>query len=66
MQNDPFDALRRGDLAAAEAGLRRALAADPRNPDLVNALGMVLYRRGRVDEAARLPRRKAWRLRPGY
>jgi predicted TPR repeat methyltransferase len=63
MHPDPFDAFRRGDLPAAEAGLRRALASDPRNPDLVNGLGMVLFGRGRAAEGARLVRR-ATQMRP--
>ncbi len=46
-----FDAYQAGDFGAAEAAYRKALAADPADIDSRMALGVVLRRLGRLDEA---------------
>ncbi|HEX6971046.1 MAG TPA: tetratricopeptide repeat protein [Limnochordia bacterium] len=50
-----------GDLAAAEASYRRAIAINPAHQNAHHNLGVVLKRRGRLDEAVRV-RREALRL----
>jgi len=45
---------RRGDLAAAEDGYQRLLAAAPGNPQICHPLGVLRAQQGRVDEALAL------------
>lgn len=53
----------RGDLAAAEAGFRRALALEPGRPVSLSALGSVLLGQGRFAEG--FPLYDNWRRIPG-
>src|SRR5262249_50432683 len=46
-----------GDLGAAEAGYRAALALAPEHPYALNFLGLIEFQRGRQEEAGRLARR---------
>jgi superkiller protein 3 len=46
-----LDCYKSGDIEAAEASYRNALAWDPHNPHLRADLGQVYYERGRVEEA---------------
>ena len=59
-----WTARRHGDLAAAEAGYRRALELWPGNDRVLNNLGNVLAMQGRQDEALELYQR-AGRANPG-
>jgi Tfp pilus assembly protein PilF len=47
-------ALRENDLTRAEQLMRRALAAEPNSPSILNNLGMVYTAQGRTDEAEAL------------
>lgn len=54
---------RRKELVSAEADVRRVLKTDPRHPDGLRELGLVLLRRGLASDAADVLRRHA-ELRP--
>lgn len=60
-----IDAYRRGDTAAAEGHLRRALAARPTYPEALNALGVIATHHGRLRPARRLMR-LALAVEPGF
>ena len=46
-----------GRLAEAETICRRLLQIDPKNSDLLNQIGLLCYRQGKLDEAERQIRR---------
>ena len=50
---------RAGRLAEAEAAYRQLLTADPRNPQVLHLLGMVVLQQGKPDQALPLLRSAA-------
>lgn len=53
---EAFSLLRQGNLPAAETRCREILATEPRNPDALHLLGLVLRESGQLDEAERMIR----------